>query len=109
MRAKPVAFAIENTHQPVNVLIRRAVQSKPAYLQRHHVKTSNVAAVALHPGKVHYGEIAAESFVSLDALIIIDEIATAVNYQAIAVNLDRFWVMRGMTMMIETPARSIRP
>src|SRR5271165_550033 len=96
--AEPRAFAVQNAGQPGCVLSTCAVQPEPADLERREFEVDKPAARDIQPRKVQQSKFATKLLVPDNALVVVDEIAAAVKDRSVAIDFDRFGMMRRMTM-----------
>ena len=77
----------------------RRVEAEVADAERHHVEARQLAGSRRSTStEVHEHEIAAIGLVVLDALVVVEEVAAAVEDRLAAIDLDRLGVMRGMAV-----------
>ncbi len=71
------------------VAVRGVVQAHPAGLHRRHAQPDQTARVRRHRYEVQQAQVVAVLLIAVDALVVVDEIAAAVQDEPAAVDLDR--------------------
>ena len=94
MRAVALGLPIEAAGQPFNVSRRRTDQAQVPGLEGDDFQRHEGRGRAVDLGKIHRDEVAAELAISLDPLVIVQEIPASIENEAIAVDFDRLGVMR---------------
>ena len=67
---------------------------EPSNLQRCQIQFNEAAVHGTDTGEVNRHEVAAEVLAALDAFVIVQEIAAAIQDQPILIDLDRLGVVR---------------
>src|SRR3982074_2674775 len=68
------------------------------YLKGHHVQLKQIAAHEINAGEVHQREVIEKFLVTADAFVVIQEVSTSIQDEAIAIDFNCNRVMRGMAM-----------
>ena len=93
-RAELAAFPVQRFPYPINVGLGRKDQTELPDLEGYRLKSEKIPTRCVDVSEIHDGEVAAVFLVTPDTLIIIEEIAAAVQNKPAAVDLDRLRVMR---------------
>ena len=83
---------------PIDIGAGWTNETKLADLERNNFGHRYIPVGRVDIGKIHQGEIVTIVFVALNALVIVQKIAAAVEDQPIAVDLDPLGMMRGMAV-----------
>ena len=70
------------------------VQSEPTDAERQHLERTELAGVCVQLREIQERKIVAELLVAGNSLVVVDEVSTTVEDQAVSVYLDRFRMMR---------------
>lgn len=96
--AESHALAFERFPQPGGVFVRSGVEPELSDLQDNELEAFDGARLRFDIGEVHQREVVAELLMSADALIVVQEIPTAIEDQPTAIDFDRLGMMRGMAV-----------
>lgn len=96
--ARLCAFLIESISQPHHILSRRAVQPELPDPKRRQFQFDELSARCRMTGQVHHREIVTKRLVISDALVIVEEVAAAIEDGFSSIDLNSFCVVGGMTV-----------
>lgn len=96
-RAKGRGCTVERPLEPSGVVKGSATEAELPKLKRHQLQSFERAARA-KLGQVHEDQIAAIFLVTGDSLVIVDEVAAAVEDEPVAIHLNGPRMMRGMAV-----------
>jgi hypothetical protein len=82
---------------PACILPRRALETEFPDLKRDHLERGK-GACRLEVDKVHQGQVVTKLVIAPDALVVVQEIAAAIENKPIAVDLNGFPMMRRMAV-----------
>src|SRR5688572_24113025 len=86
--AEALALGVQDAAQPLAIDVRRALEAQAPAVKRDELEFHELAALGVELGKVHHPEIGAELFVARNPLVVVDEVAAAVEDQLAAADLD---------------------
>ena len=92
--AESVADAAERVSEPVHAPFVDAAHLEPSHLHRHHGQAREPARGEFERREIHEPEVAAIPAMAGDALVVVDEIAAAVENEPVTIHLDGADVMR---------------
>ena len=90
-------FPIQRFHEQVKVFAWCVHQLEALHLKRHHVQLKQIAAREINAGEIHQREVIEKFVVTADALVI-QEVSTSIENEAIAIDFYCNRVMRGMAV-----------
>ncbi len=96
--AERTALSVQDVAQPVCVFMRRAVQPEISDLQRRHLELDQPSVRRVYARKIHQHQIVPEFLVSLDAFVIVQEIAAAIEDRLFLVDFDPLRMVRRMAV-----------
>ena len=103
--SEAATLSVQSLQYPSSIGRRGGVEAHSTNLQRHHLESSEHSVGGADCREVHEHEVVAEFFVAADALVVVDEVAAAIEDRPVAIDFDGFEVMRGMTVNDDRPRR----
>ena len=91
-------FPIQRFHEQVKVFAWCVHQLEALHLKRHHVQLKQIAAREINAGEIHQREVIEKFLVTADAFVVIQEVSTSIQNEAIAIDFYCNRVMRGMAV-----------
>jgi hypothetical protein len=91
-------LAAERRLEPERVPAVRSVEAKVPNLHGHQPQTLQASRGRIQSGEVQEGEVATKGFVAADALVVVQEIAAAVEDELVPIYLEAHRVVRGVAV-----------
>src|SRR6185436_8167709 len=88
-RVEWAAFTIEHLPQPCDIRRGWPVQPEIPDLERDQPEAGQLSGLRVERGEIHEDQVVAIFFMTRDAFVIVDEVATAIEDQLASVDLDR--------------------
>ena len=107
-RSELQADAGEPVSQPPGILGRGPVQSQLSQLHRRHAQVAQLPADRVEGREIHEREVGPVLLVPEDPLVVVDEVAAAVEDKPVAIDLDRARMMRRVPVDASTPPSTSR-